>query len=202
MKTHRIYFEKIIEDIDEKGWSETRHFFSEAYMLDLFRESNELWQQGEFRKAGVGIGVNLQVRPEIRSDNVIWMDPDNLTGIQLEYWDTINRLRVELNQAFFIGLNGFEAHFAVYEPGSFYKKHLDQFKQVKYRIISCILYLNINWQPEFGGYLRIYNDEETFTDIEPQAGTFVCFRSDTVYHEVLPASQTRYSLTGWLKHTA
>jgi SM-20-related protein len=31
----------------------------------------------------------------------------------------------------------------------------------------------------------------------PEAGRLVCFRSDLIEHEVLPATRERYSLTGW-----
>jgi SM-20-related protein len=35
-------------------------------------------------------------------------------------------------------------------------------------------------------------------DILPLAGRLVCFRSDQIEHEVLPATRERLSLTGWL----
>ncbi len=192
---------KITDEIADKGWSITPDFFPEDYTRALFQESKALWNEGEFRKAGVGVGKNLQVRPEIRSDNVLWLNPDELSANQQAYWDTIDILRKSINESFYLNLSKFEAHFAVYQPGSFYKKHLDQFKDVKYRLISCILYLNFDWKAHYGGQLRIYQDD-TFTDFTPSAGTFACFRSDTIYHEVLSCSKTRYSLTGWLRRNS
>ncbi|MDQ2656958.1 MAG: 2OG-Fe(II) oxygenase, partial [Bacteroidota bacterium] len=35
-------------------------------------------------------------------------------------------------------------------------------------------------------------------DILPVLGRMVCFRSDQLEHEVLPATRPRLSLTGWL----
>jgi SM-20-related protein len=35
-------------------------------------------------------------------------------------------------------------------------------------------------------------------DILPQAGKLVCFRSDQIEHEVLPATRPRMSITGWM----
>jgi SM-20-related protein len=35
-------------------------------------------------------------------------------------------------------------------------------------------------------------------DVLPVAGRLVCFRSDLLEHEVLPATRERLSLTGWL----
>ncbi len=34
-----------------------------------------------------------------------------------------------VNREFFLGLFEYEAHFACYEKGAFYKKHLDAFKE-------------------------------------------------------------------------
>ena len=133
----------------------------------------------------------------------MWIDSGGLTLIQKEYWDTIEKLRLSLNKELFLGLKNFEAHFALYLPGTFYKKHLDRFAKVKHRTISCVLYLKQGWEEKFGSQLRIYESDEEgkekFTDIIPEGGTFVCFRSDTIYHEVLPGEKERFSLTGWLK---
>ncbi len=68
-------------------------------------------------------------------------------------------------------------------------------------MISCILYLNPDWTPEDGGLLRIYPPDatdEAGIDVVPHAGTFVCFLSDRIPHEVLPARRERFSLTGWM----
>ncbi|HMX26231.1 MAG TPA: 2OG-Fe(II) oxygenase, partial [Blastocatellia bacterium] len=64
--------------------------------------------------------------------------------------------------------------------------------------ISCTLYLNDNWQAEAGGQLRLYLPEGS-VDVLPEAGTCALFRSDIFFHEVLPATKTRFSLTGWFR---
>ena len=60
-----------------------------------------------------------------------------------------------------------------------------------------ICYLNPDWKPEEGGQLRMYL-EEAQLDTLPLAGRLVCFRSDQIEHEVLPATRERLSLTGWM----
>jgi len=63
--------------------------------------------------------------------------------------------------------------------------------------------LNHEWQDEDGGKLRLYLNEtdefnqEKSIDVSPLAGRAVVFLSDTFYHEVLPATKERLSLTGW-----
>lgn len=189
-----------MDEIAERGWSVIPDFIPAEVVTEMREELRNLWQEGEFRRAGVGRGASLQVRPEIRTDYVHWLEPNALTPLQQAYWDQIDTLRQTLNQEFFLSLRSFEAHFAVYPAGSFYKKHLDQFSQTRHRIISCILYLNPNWTPADGGQLRIYEaDGLGHTDVTPYGGTLVCFRSADVFHEVLPAHRERFSLTGWLR---
>lgn len=200
---HNKFEEKtLIDHLVNRGWSVCRDFLPGELVLRLSEEARALWQQDNFRAAGVGGGSARRLLSEIRSDYILWLDPDNLTPLQKSYWEAIMRLQAALNKELFLGLNDFEAHFVVYPPGACYKKHLDQFKQIKERLISCILYLNQHWRAEDGGQLRIYVDadgDDRFIDFLPEAGTFVCFRSDSVYHEVLPAMRERLSLTGWLK---
>jgi SM-20-related protein len=43
----------------------------------------------------------------------------------------------------------------------------------------------------------MYLDNETL-DVLPQAGRLVCFRSEQIEHEVLPATRPRFSITGWI----
>lgn len=189
------------DELAEKGWTVIPNFLELETVKALLAEQRKLIAEGAFREAGIGKGPSFQVRPEIRSDHVMWLEENNLTPLQKAYWDKIEELRLVFNQEFYLGLRSFECHFALYPPGSFYKKHLDQHKMVLYRIISCVFYLNEQWQPEDGGRLRIYEGEHSdkYVDIDPIAGTLVCFKSAEVYHEVLPTQKERYSITGWLR---
>jgi SM-20-related protein len=110
----------------------------------------------------------------------------------------VNFLRVELSRALFLPLRDFESHFAIYPPGTFYKRHRDNFQKQNHRLLSLVLYLNENWSPEQGGTLRIYPEAEEPKDVEPIGGRLVIFRSD-LEHEVLPCHAPRYSITGWMR---
>ncbi len=192
-----------LEALAERGWIVQTDFVDVEYVRALLAEAEAAWREGDFRQARVGQGADRQLRPEIRSDHILWLDEERLTPLQRAYWERIEALRHELNRRFFLGLRAFEAHLAVYPPGAFYTRHLDRFRSTPSRTISCLLYLNEDWTADDGGQLRIYetapDGTETHVDVLPTAGTFVCFRSDTVEHEVLPAHRPRYSLTGWLK---
>jgi SM-20-related protein len=201
-KMEKISYDRLLDDLAGQGWSVVPEFLSDDLVKKILQEQKLLIHEGRFRNAGIGRGDSFQVRPEIRGDKVMWLDQGQLSNAQNEYLRKIEDLRILLNKEFFLGLNNFECHFAHYPPQTFYKKHIDQFKQTSYRIISCILYLNQEWKAEDGGQLRIYTPEDNpnhYFDVLPTAGTFVCFRSEDIPHEVLPTSRERYSVTGWLR---
>jgi SM-20-related protein len=102
-----------------------------------------------------------------------------------------------INQTLFLSLKDYEVHMTIYPTGSFYKRHLDQFKKDDHRKLSIICYLNTDWKETEGGQLRMHLSKET-KDVFPLAGRLVCFRSDQIEHEVLPATRERLSLTGWM----
>jgi SM-20-related protein len=113
------------------------------------------------------------------------------------YLERIDQLRQHLNKSLFLSLLDFEIHLTVYPVGSYYKRHLDQFKKDDRRKLSVICYLNEGWKSEHGGQLRIYHQEGE-KEYLPIAGRLICFRSDRLEHEVLPATRERLSLTGWM----
>lgn len=194
--------ERIAAELAERGWSVCERFLPPEQIAALATELQARWQDGEFRPAGVGVGTGLQVRPEIRSDRVHWLDETPQTDAEAPYFAALEALRLAINRELMLGLFSFEGHMTIYPPGSFYRKHLDQFQGVAYRKVSAILYLNDAWQPGDGGQLRLYLDasgEGESIDVLPRGGTFVCFLSDRFHHEVLPATRERMSITGWFK---
>ncbi|QXD15013.1 2OG-Fe(II) oxygenase [Rhodocaloribacter litoris] len=191
--------EAVVQELVVQGWSVRNDVVPAEVVGGLIRTAQAAWEAGDYHRAGVGQGAERAVRPEVRSDRILWLDPAALPPAVVPYWDIITRLRDYVNRTLYLGLRDFEAHFAVYPPGSFYKKHLDQFAATRHRMLTCLLYLNVGWRPEEAGQLRLYPEAGAPVDVWPEAGTFVCFRSDTIYHEVLPTRRERLSLTGWLR---
>lgn len=185
----------------QKDWEVFPDFLAPEVIAELAAESHTLWVSQGMQAAGVGQGSQRVLREDVRGDQIHWLDENDATPAQAAYWCAMNELRQTLNQELFLSLVELEAHFAVYAPGAFYQKHLDRFQRAGERMISGCLYLNADWQPEYGGQLRLYVDGNA-VDILPTAGTLAIFRSDTIYHEVLPATRMRYSLTGWFKRRA
>lgn len=189
--------------MDLNGWASMADFLNESDSQQLIGECEEAWDSGEFQKAGVGRGESLEVREEIRRDQVMWLDPSGGHSGQGEYLAALEELRLGLNQRLFLGLFSFEGHFAIYPEGAFYKAHLDRHAGTSDRIVTVILYLNPSWQPGDGGELKLWTTDSAqkgaFILIEPRMGTLVCFMAGDFWHEVLPATKRRMSITGWFQ---
>lgn len=186
----------------EKGIAVVENFIDSALVERLRAEVDRLAGAGEFSYARIGQGEAKQVCPNIRGDQIYWIDSKEPGEPQATYLASLEAVRYEINEATLLGLFEWEGHFALYGPGSFYRRHLDVFRHARERKVSTILYLNQDWTPACGGELRIYTEGtslESYRDIEPRGGTLVCFLSDVFYHEVLPAHADRCSVTGWFR---
>lgn len=190
-------FNQIADDLAEYGYAVSEGFLT-AQEIDSILGLDE-FKEGllHFKKAGIGKQQEKQINESIRGDFIQWIDKVNASQPIKVYLDMVQSLIATLNQSLFLSLKDYEVHMTIYPAGSFYKRHLDQFKADDHRKLSIILYLNINWKKEQGGQLRMHLPSGS-KDIFPEAGRLVCFRSDTIEHEVLPASRDRLSLTGWI----
>ena len=190
-------FDSVADDLAMHGYSVVDQFLSQQEVnsilaLDLFRD-----ERANFKKAGVGKNNDLQVNESVRGDYIRWLDKQTADAPLRIYLERLDELIQFLNQTLFLSLKDFEVHITIYPPGSYYKRHLDQFKKDDHRKLSVICYLNEGWMPEHGGQLRLYL-EEGEKDILPISGRLVCFQSERIEHEVLPASRKRLSITGWM----
>ena len=153
---------------------------------------------GDLHKAGIGALADHQVDTTVRGDEVHWLDRGREQDLE-PFFQRMEELLALLNRYCYLSLSGWEFHFAHYPPGTFYKRHRDQFRGRGNRLISVVLYLNRDRGPGDGGELRLFlPDEERL--VEPLYGRLVLFKSDVLEHEVLPTRTDRYSLTGWLLH--
>lgn len=192
-----------LDAIATAGWAVLPMSLSSAEGLDLKKECTASYLDGAFHRAGVGRGESLQVREDIRRDKVMWIEPCKASTHQMRYLANMETLRLALNEQFFLGLFDFEGHFAIYEQGAYYKAHLDRHAGTNDRIITIILYLNEGWQTGDGGELKLWTSaagrDGCYELIEPRMGTMVCFMAEDFWHEVLPATKQRTSITGWFR---
>jgi len=191
-------FETIIQQLYEKNWCVIENFLPNEVTQQLLLEAQE--QQAQFKQAGIGQKNNLKINEKVRSDQILWLDEETALSASKIYLEHINKLRLKLNEELMLGLFESEIHFAIYPEGSFYQKHVDQFQNSNRRQVSFIYYLNPDWQESDGGSLKLYDPEHPenlSTEILPCAGTFACFLSNGMPHEVCLTNRTRYSITGW-----
>ena len=190
-------FDSIADELAEHGYAIADQFLSQQEVSNIL--SLEAFKNGadQFKKAGIGKNKDLQINEAIRGDYIHWLDKNSAPEPANVYLNRLSDLTQFLNQALFLSLKDFEVHMTIYPAGSYYKRHLDQFKKDDHRKLSVICYLNQEWKEEHGGQLRMYLPDATRT-VLPIAGRLVCFRSDQIEHEVLPATRERLSLTGWM----
>lgn len=190
-------FDSIADGLAEKGYAIVDNFLSGEEVKAILELSYFNDHQQHFKKAGIGKNADLQINEAIRGDYIFWVDKHSAPASTLVYLNRLQTLVQFLNQSLYLSLKDYEVHMTVYPIGTYYKRHLDQFKKDDKRKLSVICYLNKDWQESNGGQLRIYA-ENTTVDVLPFAGRLVCFRSDVLEHEVLPANRERLSLTGWI----
>lgn len=191
---------EIIERIGQRGYAIMDDFIDDDLIQSLAERAQTLKQTGTLRKATTGL--NRDKYQEFRGDFIHWIEDVDASPQEKIYLTLMDEMKAAINQAFFLGLFELESHFAIYPAGAGYQKHLDQFIGTEERKVTCILYLNEDWQASDGGQLRMYlspTETSEFIDILPQGGRLVVFVSSDFLHEVLPAKRERISITGWFR---
>lgn len=193
-------YDAVIDALVDKGYIIVDDFLSPELTQALRDEIISLNRQG-IDRAGIGRGGQLHVNDEIRSDKTHWLNGS--TDAQQRFLAQCDALRGEVNRHLFMGLNDYEAHFAVYEPGSFYQKHLDAFKGRSNRVLTNVIYLNDEWSDDWGGELAVYDESDQLIErVLPKGGRAIFFLSERFPHEVLKTQQQRLSIAGWYRINA
>lgn len=192
-------WESVADHLAEHDWVILEEFLPKAHTVAARDYLKYKLATDAFKAAGVGALADFRVEKSVRSDEIYWLDR-NKDKTLAGFFDFVDDAVARLNRLCFLSISGSEFHLAHYPPGTFYRKHLDQFDARSNRLISMVCYLNEIWKPEHGGELRVYRRDGTYRDIPPLPGRAVLFKSDVVPHEVLKSHASRYSITGWLLH--
>lgn len=203
-------------ELEGRGYFILEDVLSASECSTLIEDFDRRRRIGEFKDAGIGSSADVQEK--IRRSELIWLDHENPPPAAGPALSLVEDMRLALNRRFFLGLKDQECFYSVYRPGSYYRRHVDNFQGRNQRIVTFIIYLNQRWQRARGGELRIYWDpakmhglpadkkvasdlnlQECFLDVEPLAGRMVVFYAPELEHEVLPCHADRYCITGWLR---
>jgi SM-20-related protein len=190
-----IIFDELIDSYLATNVGTVKNFLSGALSAHLANNITALYANDLLLSAGTGNNKLVNHNKLIRSDKIYWLDRLHNDAHENTFFDLMDLFVIYLNQTCYAGITGYEFHYTLYEKGSFYKRHLDNFKQNGTRAYSMIMYLNLKVD---GGALRIYQGDES-QDITPNAGKSVFFKSNELEHEVLVTHLPRMSITGWLK---
>ena len=191
-------FELLIESFIKDNVGIDNHFISDELSQHLKQNLLELLNQNKLKEAGTGNNVLVSHDKAIRSDLIYWLDRAHNNEHENDFFDQIDDFVKYLNRSCYAGINGYEFHYSLYEVGSFYQRHLDQFNNNPSRKYSMISYLNDDWQESDGGQLMIYQNYNN-KKVSPTQGKTVFFKSNELQHEVLVTQKQRMSVTGWLK---
>jgi SM-20-related protein len=173
-------------------------FLSVSLAQHLKENLSKLYADKLMLSAGTGNEVVVNHDKLVRSDVIYWLDRRHNNKHENDFFDLMDRFVAYLNSTCYTGITGYEFHYTLYEKGSFYKKHIDQFQQNGSRAYSMIMYLNADWKQSDGGELRIHH-QGSEQNIAPLNGKSVFFKSSELAHEVLVTNKPRLSITGWLK---
>jgi SM-20-related protein len=191
-------FNTLIESYIANSVGIDKAFMPERLSKGLQQNIKQLQANNTMTAAGIGNAALKDSNQKMRGDKISWLDKSNNNVFEQEFLSLAEDFIGHLNSTCYTGINSYEFHYAVYEQGSFYKRHMDQFKTNNNRKFSFINYLNDDWQDADGGQLCVYPDNGIQT-IQPNAKTAVFFKSDAVEHEVMLCNRSRMSISGWLK---
>ena len=191
-------FEALIAGYIETKVGISEHFLSDALANHLKANLLDLIRQQLLVPAGTGNAGQTNHNADVRSDAIYWLDRKHNDPFENEFFDLVDDFVSYLNKSCYTGISGYEFHYSLYEPGSFYAQHRDQFQNNSGRKFSMISYLNADWQESHGGQLMIHQSKNN-QSISPTQGKTVFFKSNELIHEVLLTNYRRMSITGWLK---
>jgi SM-20-related protein len=191
-------FESIVDSYLASNVGLTTNFLSMKLAAALKENLLTLNSENLLKQAGFGNNDKLTKNDFIRSDKIFWLDRKHNNRHENAFFNLMDGFVSYLNRTCYTGITGYEFHYALYEKDTFYKRHLDQFKDNISRAFTLIMYLNTDWKKGDGGELCIYFPDGLQT-INPVNGSCVFFKSSELEHEVLLSNKPRLSITGWLR---
>ncbi|XP_068440562.1 egl nine homolog 1 [Clinocottus analis] len=170
----------------------------------MLEEVEFLNRSGKFR-GGQLVSQNSVPSGNIRGDQIAWVEGREpgceSIGALMAYIDEVVMYSAANGQLGDCVINGRTKAMVACYPGNGagYVRHVDN-PNGDGRCITCIYYLNKNWDVKTqGGLLQIYPEgKNVVANIEPLFDRLLIFWSDRRNpHEVKPAYATRYAVTVW-----
>jgi SM-20-related protein len=190
-------FDTLIETFIDNNVGIADNFLTARLAADLKENLVALYNKKLLQSAGTGNDTLVVHNKLVRSDSIYWLDRKHNNPHENAFFKVMDSFVSHLNSTCYTGITGYEFHYTLYDTGSFYKKHIDQFKNNDSRMFSMIIYLNSGWLLADGGELCIHHIKG-LQHISPENRKSVFFKSSELEHEVLCTNKPRMSITGWL----
>ncbi|MEJ0082707.1 MAG: hypothetical protein WDM78_17540 [Puia sp.] len=80
------------------------------------------------KTAGIGNQSVKDKDQNKRGDNIFWIDNQSDEPSERVFLNQVDLFVEHLNDTCYTGINAYEFHYALYETGSYYHRHVDQFR--------------------------------------------------------------------------
>ncbi|RUS71850.1 hypothetical protein EGW08_020384 [Elysia chlorotica] len=193
----------VLECLTKYGICAIDKFLGEATGQEILKEVLQLRAAGIMRQGQLVHGPSSSSNKYIRGDMITWVDESEPRAENIQYliscMDAVVVQCAKKLEEYTINERT-KAMVACY-PGhrTKYVRHVDN-PNKDGRCITCIYYLNKNWDvKQHGGLLRIYPEgSDQVANIEPKFDRLLFFWSDRRNpHEVEPAFVERFAITVW-----
>ncbi|XP_016340167.1 egl nine homolog 1-like [Sinocyclocheilus anshuiensis] len=192
----------IVPCLNKHGICVIDNFLGEEIGRSILEDVQELYLTGGFTD-GQLVSQRSDSSKDIRGDKITWVEGkepgcERIAFLMSRMDELIRHCNGKLGD---YKINGRTKAMVACYPGNGtgYVRHVDN-PNGDGRCVTCIYYLNKNWDAkEHGGLLRIFPEGTAqFADIEPKFDRLLLFWSDRRNpHEVQPAYATRYAITVW-----
>ncbi|XP_054714323.1 egl nine homolog 1-like [Uloborus diversus] len=199
----------IVHDLNKYGICVLDKFIGNKSGSMILEEVKNLYMRGIFQKGEIVNPYPYTSKESVRNDVTTWVNGTE-PGCRA-IGNLIRKLDVVVTTCNKMEKNGILSRYKLHRrtkamvacypgDGTYYKKHIDN-PHEDGRCITCIYYLNKNWNTkEHGGLLRMFPPAHSSVtaDIEPIFDRMLFFWSDKRNpHEVLPSYSTRFAITVW-----
>ncbi|XP_041108798.1 egl nine homolog 1-like isoform X1 [Polyodon spathula] len=201
-RPQKFAMEYIVPCMNKHGICVIDNFLGEDRGLCILEEVKSLYDTGRFTD-GQLVSQKSDSTKDIRGDKITWIEGkepgcEMIGFLMSRVDDLVRHCNGKLGN---YKINGRTKAMVACYPGNGtgYVRHVDN-PNGDGRCVTCIYYLNQNWDAkDHGGLLRIFPEGKAqFADIEPRFDRLLFFWSDRRNpHEVQPAFSTRYAITVW-----
>ncbi|MCC6187173.1 MAG: 2OG-Fe(II) oxygenase, partial [Chitinophagaceae bacterium] len=153
-------FDELINSFIDNELGLSDNFLSSTHILQLKGNIAVLIANDALQAAGTSNNAVVH-NLEVRSDQIYWLDRSHNNPSENHFLDLIDAFVLHLNKNCFTSIRNYEFHYAHYDIGSFYTRHLDQFRSNDKRKFSMIFYLNDTWESGDGGELCIHHANQS-----------------------------------------